>query len=279
MIAEVTKETELYNNPDTSSVSTGTLPPGTLLRLLGKRKEGFEKIEVELVDGIAEGWVERNALNLKDQEKALEKWDNREATQKNKQLKGSQEYVRKKIIIPRDELALIRREKSFFYGILLDIPYVFLKDTNDNLFVGLNYKIGMQGGFYLNNDWPFRMEFALSRVNGAAYGTSPVGEGQPLELMFTDVRGTVEYTGAGLFHFLGFLQASIGVSIGQVPQGVQIGSVISMSTFGAGAGVGYRFMLAEDQSFYLQSYYSIGFLGGPFTIQSLALRMMWSLEG
>ena len=55
MIAEITRDAELYKQPKDSGPSHGVLPKGTLLRLTGQQESVYYSVELELEQGVIEG--------------------------------------------------------------------------------------------------------------------------------------------------------------------------------------------------------------------------------
>jgi hypothetical protein len=281
MIAETLREADLFSEPDEASVTQGRLPEGTLLRLLGKRKGVFENVEVELVDGIAEGWVQRKALNLKDQELQMENWDTRVKYRRSRKepQKEATDDRRGPIVVPKDEVLLIRRQPSFFYGLVAELPLTYITDTRDNLFSGINYRLGVHGGFFLGRNTPLRFELAYTRVGGTADGASAqAGPGSLIELGFADFRTQLEL-GIGNFAILGFAQYSFGTGVEAAPPSVNFGSAGSLSSFWVGVGGGYRVAFTQTSAILLQLTYSLSLLREPLGFQAFGFRLVWEIRG
>lgn len=280
MIAETVVETDLLPEPDDLSSSQGRLPEGTLLRLLGKRVSGFENVEVELVDRIAEGWIRRKDLNLKAQEEQNEKWDKREKRPRRRDNTDAAERKRRedRIYVPKDEVLLIRRTPSFFYGLVGEVPLAYISNSANDFFSGLNFRIGAHIGFFITQSMPLRFEVAYARMAGSADAASPAGAGATMEVGFVDLRTQLEVQ-FGSFLALGLVQYSFGAGVGSAPATPTFGSAGSLSSFWLGAGGGYRIGFSDGNSIVLQATYSMSLLRDPVGFQAIGFRILWEVRG
>lgn len=282
MIAEVLTETDLFAEPDELSPSQGRLPEGSLLRLLGKRKGAYESVEVELTDGIAEGWVRRRMLNLKVQEQQQENWEKKE---RRKGLSEEGEGKRKsrrsgKMYIPEDEELLLKRHTSFFYGLVFEIPVAYIEDSLGNLFTGPNYRLGAHVGFYLTKSMPMRFELAYARMAGTSDTASPVGADQSFEVGFADLRTQLEYE-LGDFSLLGYVQYSFGTGVNAAPSTTAglFSQASSLSSLWLGGGAGYRVRFGESNRLLMQLTYGMSLKTDPVGFQAFGVRFLWEIRG
>jgi hypothetical protein len=282
MIAEVLTETDLFSEPDELSPSQGRLPEGSLLRLLGKRKGSYENVEVELTDGIAEGWVRRKMLNLKVQEQQQENWEKKE---RRKGVSEGDDTKRKprrsdKMYIPEDEELLLKRHTSFFYGLVFEVPVAYIQDNLGNLFTGPNYRLGAHVGFYLTKSMPMRFEVAYARMAGTSDPASPVGVDQSFEVGFADLRSQLEYE-LGDFSLLGYLQYSFGTGVNAAPAttAALFSQAASLSSLWVGGGAGYRVRFGESNRLMMQLTYGMSLKTDPVGFQAVGIRFLWEIRG
>lgn len=281
MIAEVTTDTELFPEPDDLSPSNGKIPAGTLLRLLGKRSGAYENVSVELENGVAEGWVLRKAMNLAKQERQQEKMDARAASGQTTSTRGGPGDEGKEgrpRYIPKDEGSLIRRDPSFLYGFVVELPYVMITDSSNNYFTGVGYRLGAHIGKYLATSLPLRLEVAYTKFPTTADSQSPAGAGASLELGFVDFRLQMDYEFSVLTVF-GILQYSLGAGVGKVSNTVQFGDVSTLNSLWFGAGAGYRIRFGDYNSFQLQGAYTQSLSTSPFQYQALSARVLLEFRG
>ncbi len=282
MIAEVLTETDLFSEPDDLSPSQGRLPEGSLLRLLGKRKGAYENVEVELTDGISEGWVRRKMLNLKVQEQQQENWEKKERRKGVSEEGEGQRKSRRsgKMYIPEDEELLLKRHTSFFYGLVFEIPVAYIEDSLGNLFTGPNYRLGAHVGFYLTKSMPMRFELAYARMAGSSDTASPVGADQSFEVGFADVRTQLEYE-LGDFSLLGYLQYSFGTGVNAAPTTTAglFPQASSLSSLWLGGGAGYRVRFGESNRLLMQLTYGMSLKTDPVGFQAFGVRFLWEIRG
>src|SRR5690606_21841841 len=93
-------------------------PSGTLLRILGQRVDAYLNVEVELVEGKKKGWVLWEDLDLRAQDKeSVEKSTQGKRNRRDSTQSGAFLRPKERLVIPKDEAALLTRRSLFSYGV------------------------------------------------------------------------------------------------------------------------------------------------------------------
>ncbi|MCX6101839.1 MAG: SH3 domain-containing protein [Proteobacteria bacterium] len=247
--AELAVQTNLLKGPQEDSEIIGRLPKGTVLTVLEESKGGFVRVEVELIAGVEQGWVDEKSIK----DSSLEVEENKNLNQKkNKRRK-------KKRRLPDDEMALLRREATFTYGVYLGGNYGVLAatDTASSLYQG----IGGQGGgfwrYFIEPDMTLGAEVGVTQIQGATAinqdtNTSLVGSARLL-----DIAAVYEYL-YEKFRFFGAIQYSLGMSLAEFPSD-QTYTVSDIGGLWLKGGAGYSLVLND-----VVSLVGKGFIGYAF---------------
>lgn len=219
------------------------------MTVLDESKGGFVRVEVELIDGVEQGWVDEKSIK----DSALEAEENKNLSQKkNKRRK-------KKRRLPEDEMALLRRDSTFTYGLYLGGNYGVLAatDSASSLYQG----IGGQGGgfwrYFIAPDMTLGADVGVTQIQGATAinqntNTSLVGSARLL-----DITAVYEYLYQE-FLFFGAIQYSLGMSLADFPKEDPY-SVSDIGGLWIKGGAGYSINLNE-----VVSLVGKGFIGYAF---------------
>ncbi len=252
--AELATETNLLRGPQEDAEIIGRLPKGTLLSMLGEVSGNWVKIEVELVNGIEQGWIDERAIKSNVIE------DNKEDNESKKSKKVSskkEKSLNKKRRIPEDEMAVLKRESSFVYGIYGGGNYGILSSSYEEaLFQGM----GLQGGgfinFFLNRELTLGLEVGGTQLSGSQ-NTVEANLVKSGTARLVDIAGVFEYLYRD-FRFFGALQYSLGVGIADFP----IDEPPSASDFSGvwlKVGAGYAIEISQMVNLVLKGFYGFSF--------------------
>lgn len=250
--AELARATNLLRDPQEDAEIIGRLPKATILNLLGNRSGKWLKIEVELVNGVEQGWVDESALkSTVDEEKTTSDENGDRKSDEKKSKRG------KKRAIPEDELAVLKRDSSFVYGVFGGANYGTLDSSYEQvLFQG----IGGQGGglfsFFLNREMTLGVEVGITQLSGAQAPTS-TGAVKSGTARLLDIAAVYEYLYRN-FRFFGALQYSAGIGIADFPPD-QPPSASDFSGLWLKGGVGYSFEISTVLNLVLKGFYGYSF--------------------
>jgi hypothetical protein len=163
----------------------GRLPKGTVLTLLGESEGGWVKVEVELINGVEQGWVEESAIKGSEQQEI----DDNQSRPKTKKKKN-----KKKTQLPEDELAVIKREPSFSYGVYAGGNYGILSPAYEEVALqGIGGQAGAFISWYLSRDYSLGVELGVTQLNGKeSQPADPVTAKSGMARLF-DISAVFEY--------------------------------------------------------------------------------------
>lgn len=261
----------MLRGPQEDAEAIGRLPKGTILTILGESKGRWVKVEVELVDGVEQGWIEQKTIKANSFEEI-------EETGPSTSKKGKKQRKRKRL--PDDEIAVLKRESTFNYGIYGGVNYGIL-DLVDTPEVPLYQGLGVQGGgffgYFLNPEMTLGAEVGFTQLSGSqaqASGSSVVKSGTARLL---DIAGVFEYFYRS-FRFFGSLQYSMGIGLADFPTGKPPSSS-SMSGLWVKAGMGYSFKLTDVVNFVAKGFYGYSFNRYYLGFQNFGLSAYLEFKG
>ena len=281
-VGEVLRETDLRVGPSDRSESLGRLPSGTIVLLKGRREAGFWLVEVELEDGALEGWLTENSVNRSGTPKVSQppreaspnSPSNGVSADRDTGRKG-QFRPRRKVRVPKDEGLLLRREKSFFYGLHARGNFNILEtDTDDFYYLGLGFTVGAHLGFYWIRNLPLRLEAAYTISSGVAAENDVL-----LQIGFFDLSAQIQYPIINRLELFGGVQYSNGISINDIPTTINIAAPADLSSIYLFVGGGYRIPSGDFLDFIIRARYSISFLRAPIGIQSFGVGVSIEFSG
>ena len=280
MIAEITRDAELYKQPKDSGPSHGVLPKGTLLRLTGQQESFYYSVEVELEQGVIEGWVKEGFLNLEQQQKEKKKRESIGAdgfpppVDPKKAGEAVPAKKRAKLRVPKDEGLLLYRQPTFFFGAHGGGTYSIIPAINGSTFSGAGFSLGVHVGTFLRQNIPLRIELGYSNQGGAD------ASGNPASFAFMELGATCGYLYEG-FEFFGRLHYGLAISVSNLPGGLNttFGPVSDLSSLWIGAGAAYRIPVNEMSNLSIRGLYSMSFLQSPFIFHMLGLQMVFDVNG
>ncbi|MBM4303746.1 MAG: SH3 domain-containing protein [Deltaproteobacteria bacterium] len=247
--AELSSGTVLLRGAQKDAEVIGRLPKGTVLTILGESEGGWVKVEVELVDGVEQGWIDESAIKGAEQQ---ELDDNRSQAKKKKKKN------KKRSRLPEDELAVIKRDPSFTYGVYAGGNFGILSPAYDEVTL---QGMGGQGGafiyWYLSRESSLGVELGVTQLSGS--------ESQPIDSLSVksgvarlfDVSAVFEYLYQN-FRFFGVLQYSKGIGISDFPLD-QVESASDFSGLWFKAGAGYSIPLSDVVSLVGKGTYGYSF--------------------
>ncbi|MBI4402666.1 MAG: hypothetical protein HY537_00815 [Deltaproteobacteria bacterium] len=257
----VLRDTELKQQPTEQADVLGVLPQDSMVGTAGHRENGYLHINVETEnDEHLEGWVlETNVVEVAPPAHPTHP-------------KGKQ---RRKIHIPQDEAALLKRDPSFLYGVLAGANYSIAQADNSGInYSGIGFSGGAFAGIFVSNNFPVHFEVTYSNMN-------LVGEdGQALGFGFLELGIIPHYILPMLpLEIFGGLQYAFGLSVGNLPRNVTLESPSDLSNFGLQIGAGYRIPLAYYIDMTARFRYSTLFQRSPFAFHILGLLLSLEFGG
>jgi hypothetical protein len=248
-----------------SSASIGRLPKGTMVTIQGERQGNYIPILVELEDGgKLEGWIPADALESSEGEV------DDGSPHKSKRLRP------KRIQIPEDEKLLLKRERSFMYGIFGGGTMAFITSVvTQPVYSGFGFVGGGEVGLFVGDNLPIRVELGISQYNGTA-------SQDPLNLNFgfnfLDLNVVPTYYLGSFEGFLG-LGYSFGLGVNQIPSQIQLVSARDLSTLSGQGGVGYHFSIGYQSDLLVRLRYQALFARSPFVFQAVCLIVALEFQG
>ncbi|MBY0370873.1 SH3 domain-containing protein [bacterium] len=278
-VAEVTTDVELRKNPDRSAESHGLLPKGTFVRVLGEVQDRFVNIEVELENGVMEGWVPENSVSagdLSDSPRGLRPRPETLTAQEPDEaapppVKGKKRRSRR---VPEDEEILMRRKTSFFYGAAAAVNYAFINASDGTQFTGMGFGVGGHIGFFADKDIPMRLEIGYLDIGGIDDTARQVHFG------FIEAGVSVAYQSNGLEIFAKALWA-FTANISNLPTNLNNTS-LPMSAYGGpwlGAGAGYRWELSQLLSLTARGGYQFALMSNTFSYHVIGAQFLFDIRG
>lgn len=258
--AELAKETILKKYPTEDAATVGRLPKGTILELSGEEDNFFAEAEVELANGtVASGWVEIASIRGREKERPKEK---------PKPVKKSN-----KLIVPKDEGVLLRRERTFFYGIggggnYSIVNYIEGLETYNGMSFNVDAHVGLYFGSYIRSQF----NVGYLQTNGVDSTSSIVSFGF---FNFSLEGQLVVEENFLIFADLGYMS---GMSVA-APNAVKITGASDASTLFSQIGAGYRTTLNELSSIGVKGSYLFGFQRDPIGVQGFVLSIFVDFEG
>lgn len=258
--SQVVVETDLRDSPEEEAESYGRLPKGTLVIQRGETRNGFMKIWVELESGSLEGWVFAGHLDRATREGGSEP-EGTMPEEPDPSDRARRLRPRPRLVVPKDEGLLIRRERSFFYGVQTGFNFNVLETNIDDFFyLGGGFGVGAHVGMYLIPDIPFRLEMFYT----LAQGTNDNGE--LIQVGFFDTALVATYA-IDRFEIFGGAQFSVGLSLNDISPSIQLGAPQDLSAIYVVAGAGYRVPLGEITTMVVRARYAFSFLRAPIGVQ------------
>lgn len=272
--AELVKETNLLRGPQEDAEIVGKLPKGTILTTLGDSEGDFIKVEVELVDGIEQGWISEESVKSSDQQRKDDEKADKKSDKKNR--KGKKKKRQK---LPDDELAVIRREPTFAYGIYGGGNYGLLASSDsEELYMGFG---GQGGGFihwFLNRESAIGLQLGITQLSGAQATINPsTGLAKTGTARLFDVTAIYEYL-YQQFRFFGGLQYSFGIGIADFPP-THPPSASDLSGVWLRIGGGYAFPLSDVVNLVAKGIYGISFNREYVGFQSFGVSVYLEFRG
>jgi hypothetical protein len=271
-VGQVTKETDLRTSPSATASSLGRLPKGTIVTQKGDRKDRFYRVEVELEDGVVEGWVAEDALT--EASRGEDEDDAGKEKRSAPEDPAEKDRPSSRLRVPKDEGLLLRREQTFSYGLHVTPDFCILEtDIDTDLYTGFGYTAGAFVGIFLSPSLAAHVEANYAMVQG-------VGDtkGQLLQFGFFEVNGQIRYL-IERFELAGGVQYSIGLSLNDVPPELGLTGAIDMSSLYGIASVGYRIPMNEMMTFVVRARYAISFLRAPVAIQKAGVDLALEFGG
>ncbi len=273
-VSSTRKETELRKDPYADSESLGLLPAKSLVTLTGEEKGKYVQVEVELEEGVVQGWIESKSLAKKEVSEGEESEE--EAERKIIKVRKAKKK-RKTIPVPSDEGILLGRQPTFSYGFFggghLDFMSV---ETPEDSVSGYGFMGGATLSFVLDPTFRLRTEVDYT-VHSGVNGTDKL-----LSFGFLDMAVTGEIPISSAFYVLGGFQYSMGIGIDNADSVVSSNSVASASDVSGIwglAGVGYKFSIGETSSLSLRARYAGAFMATPVGFHTFGLQAVWEIEG
>lgn len=259
---------DLRVQPAAKSKSLGRLPKGSIVTQKGERKDKFYRIEVELEDGVVEGWVPEDALTEASKGNAKEEKPDPEAAREGPEEPAERLRPSGRLRIPKDEGLLLRREQSFLYGLQVMPEYdILATDIDTSTYTGIGYTVGAFVGLYLAPNLTVNLEGNYAVVSGTGDGN-----GVFLQFGFFEVNAQIHYL-IERFEIAGGIQYSVGISLNDVPAELQLGSAFDMSSLYGVGSVGFRQPLNEFLTLTIRARYATAFLRAPVAIQRIGLSL------
>lgn len=268
--ASTVREVVLKKEPSEDAPSLGRLPKGTILTLKGERRNGFAQVDVELESGTADGWVRIDALNRRARGEDVDEGSSGKLRITEEEESG-ETRPRSKIVVPKDEAVLLRRESSFFYGLQAGGNFAIIQsDATD--YMGIGLVGGAHLGFYLDRAFPARLEVGYLQMAGTSVDDFPLNFG------FIDTSVSVGYL-IDRFELFGSFSYALAVSSSEVPADIKFGEVSELSSLYGGGGLGYTFPMGEVSDLAIRLRYMLSFLQQPVALQGISLQFYFQLRG
>ena len=272
-VSSTRRETELRKDPYVDSESLGLLPAKSIVTLTGEQKGKYVQVEVELEEGVVQGWIESKALAKKE---VREEEQEEESDQKIINVRKAKKK-RKTIPVPSDEGILLGRQPTFSYGFFggghLDFMSVQIPEDSVS---GYGFLGGVTLSFVLDPTFRLRTEVDYAVHSGVN------SKDNLLSFGFLDMSVTGEIPLGGAFYVLGGFQYSMGIGIDNTDSVVSSNSVASASDVSGIwglAGVGYKFSIGETSSLSLRARYAGAFMATPVGFHTFGLQAVWEIEG
>lgn len=244
------EDSYLYQKPSDKAETLGKLPTGSIVKILERKMGGFVLIQVELEDGNLTGWVKTDALE-----------------------KPVNQPQPSKILIPKDEGLLIRRESAFLFGFHLGGSLGFIQtDVSTAIYSDPGFIGGGGAGIFLAPRLPLRFEVSYSLVNGTA------NDNLNLSFGFLDFSLVPAYQ-FDSFELFGGFQYSFGLGVKDIPRGVVLPSAYDLSSVWGQLGAGYRIRLGYFTTVSLRLRYSTSFQRTPFVFNVIGLMTAIEFQG
>lgn len=261
--AELSKEAIFKKYPTQDAPAIGRLPKGTLIELTGEEENHFAEMEVELSNGtVATGWVEIQNIKGREAEKRPEK------------PKPAEEKKNKKIVLPKDEGVLLRREQSFFYGISLGGNYGMVTWVeSEELYTGMSFQGSAHAGLYFNSYTRGQLNVGYFRVEGK----DSLGIG--LGFGFLDISAELQFIIEKNFLIFGSLGYASGIGITAAPSTLKIEGSSDATTISSQVGAGYRAPISDVSSIGVKASYLYGFKRDPVGVAGFLLSVFLDFEG
>lgn len=248
------------------------MPKGTIVTQKGERKDRYYHIEVELEDGVVEGWVAEDSLSAASRGNEVDKKDakgEQEPEEPRERMRPSN-----RLRVPKDEGLLLRREQSFFYGLHITPEIsIVTTDLTPDVYTGFGYSVGAHLGIFSGPSLAFHAETNYTMVQGI--GSS---NGQQLQFGFFDVNAQIRYF-IDRFEIGGGIQYSVGISFNDIPPELGLTTPMDMSSLYGMATVGYRFSLNEVLTTALRLRYAMSFVRAPVAVQRIGFDIFLEFGG
>lgn len=269
--AKLSKKADLRKEPRVGSPVVGRLPRGTILTLTGETQGRFVKVEVELVDGQATGWIAETAIeqNKEVSEKKTDELDSEfeEVTNPVPRKK------RRRAAVPTDESVLLSREPSFNYGIFAGGNYgITNTQFNENIYTGIGYQAGGFFSFFLGNQFTLGAELGYTKVQGTAIDLTQAGYG------LLDIGVIFEYM-PDRFRLFAVAQYSMGLGLSDIPRVIALVGPADVSGVWVKGGAGYALPLSEFSNLVFKAFYGISFTRLPVGFQTIGTTVGLEFRG
>lgn len=268
------RETELRKDPYPDSESLGLLPAKSIVTLTGEEKGKFVQVEVELEEGVVQGWIESKSLTKKE---APEEGESEEEEEK-KIIKVRKAKKKKKTIpVPGDEGILLGRKPTFSYGFVGGghLDFLSVQDPQDSL-SGYGFMGGATLSFLLDPTFRLRTEVDYAVHSGTNSNDKLLSFG------FLDISATGEFPLSESFYLLAGFQYSLGIGMDNadsVASTSSVGAASDVSGIWGLAGLGYKFPLGETTALSLRARYAGAFMASPVGFHTFGLQAVWEIEG
>lgn len=243
------EDSYLYQKSSDKAATLGKLPTGSIVKVLERKMGGFVLVEVELEEGNLTGWVKTDALE-----------------------KPVNQPQPSKILIPKDEGLLIRREPVFLFGFHLGGSLGFIQTDVSTAYSGPGFVGGGIAGIFLAPRLPLRFEVSYSLVNGTA------DDNLDLSFGFLDFALIPAYQ-FDSFELFGGFQYSFGLGVKDIPRGVVLPSASDLSSVWGQLGAGYRIRLGYFTTVLIRLRYCTSFQRSPFVFNVISLVTAIEFQG
>lgn len=263
-------ETNLLRGPQEDAEVIGKLPKGTILNLLGQTEGQWVKVEVELINGVEQGWIDESAV----------KNNSGEETKQGTLEKGSEKKKKsgRRRRIPEDEMAVLKRESSFSYGVYGGGNYGTLTlSSQDELLQGMGLQGGGFIGFFIEREMSLGLEVGMTQLAGSQAVSTGTNIATAGTARLIDIAGVFEYLYRD-FRFFGALQYSSGVGIADfLPDNPP--SASDFSGFWLKVGGGYNVQLSQVMNLVFKGFYGYSFNRAFVGFQSFGISAYLEFRG
>lgn len=267
--AELATEAKLLRGPQGDSQAIGRLPKGTILTLMGESKGRWVKVEVELVDGVEQGWIEQKAIKVSSVEDVEESGPSGAKILKR---------IKKKKRLPDDEIAVLKREAAFNYGIYGGVNYGILASAYEApLYQGLGVQGGGFFGYFLSPEMTLGAEFGFTQLSGSQAQTGNSNSVKSGTARLLDIAGVFEYFYRS-FRFFGAVQYSLGIALADFPVN-QPPNASDVSGLWIKAGVGYSLALTDVANLVAKAFYGVSFNRTNIGFQNFGVSAYLEFKG